>query len=59
MLPTDYVVKACVVENKNCELKKKCAECIKEMKALDEIDEMFRVVCKFTTNQDNMFEICE
>jgi len=51
MLPTDYVVKACVVENKNCELKKKCAECIKEMKALDEIDEMFRAVCKFTTHQ--------
>ena len=41
MLPTDYVVKACVVEDKNCELKKKCAECIKEMKALDEIDEIF------------------
>ena len=44
MLPTDYVVKACVVDNKNCELKKKCAECIKEMKVLDEIDEMFRTL---------------
>jgi hypothetical protein len=47
MLPTDYVIKACVVGDKQCELKKKCIECIKELKALNEIDNMFKTMLDF------------
>lgn len=41
MLPTDYVARACIVNDKNCRLTYKCNECKKEMKSLNEIDIMF------------------
>ena len=41
MLPTDYVARACVADNKECSLKDKCAICKKEMNELEAIDSSF------------------
>jgi len=46
MLPTDYVLRACVGKNMTCTLTCKCAVCKKEIEDLKSIDSMFQKVFK-------------
>lgn len=41
---TDYVSYACIIGDTNCSLTHKCKDCLKEIKDLNEIDEMFAKV---------------
>ncbi len=41
---TDAVMKGCIVADKNCSLAKRCPECLKEIKDLIAIDNMFKTI---------------
>lgn len=45
MLPTDWVSRHCVSKEKvKCSLEEKCAECKKEIDAINKIDVMFKKI---------------
>jgi hypothetical protein len=42
VLPSDYVSRHCIVEDKKCSLMDKCAECKKEIIKINEVEKMFK-----------------
>jgi hypothetical protein len=58
MLPTDYVSKACVVEDKTCKISDKCAECKREIVSLAEIDKILKngAACKIASGSQVKYD---